>query len=170
MATTTLDFLIPSLRLTIGDIDSSSYRYTDAWLLIALQESVKALANWWHDRYLINTANAIYRNETSATPYVFDYNEPPVVQIGDERPIIVYASLITLEGSLENSSWDIGSWRDAEIAYSNIASGNLRGDRIKRLWLEMEGILTPPTKKLARPTKGDLPGYKNNRWERNTKY
>ncbi len=169
MATTTVNFLLPALRLTIGDTDSSSYRYTDEWLIIALKESVKALSNWWHDRYLLNTDEEIYRNTTN-TVYVFDFTEPPVVQLGDERPMVIMAAIIVLEGSLENSAWNIASWKDAEIAYSNIASGSIRGSTLTRLDAEMRDILTPPTKKLARVLKGDLPGYKGNRWERKTKY
>jgi hypothetical protein len=80
------------------------------------------------------------------------------------------ASIIILEGSLENNAWNLGSWRDAEISYSNIESGRVRDLNIKRLWDELMSLITPPTKKLARTTRGELPGYKNNVYEQKGKY
>ena len=38
---TDLDYLIPSLRLHLGDTDSSSYRYIDGWLKVALVDGLK---------------------------------------------------------------------------------------------------------------------------------
>jgi len=166
MATDDLSSLIPYLRLSIGDITEGSYRYTTEWLTVALVAAVETLSNWWYNRYLVNTSDEVYRN----TNVNFEYSEPPVLMIGDERPIVLMAGIILLEGSLENASWNIGSWRDAEIAYSNIESGKIRDRRLQRMWEELENLMVPPSKKLAYAIKGSLPGYKDNLHERNSKY
>ncbi|KKM27580.1 hypothetical protein LCGC14_1573340 [marine sediment metagenome] len=163
---TTLNYLITDLRLHLGDIDSTSYRYLDAWLVVALKMSVKTLQRWWDYKYLVDASDNVYRNSN----WTFLFAEPPVIERGDERPIILMASLIIKEGSLESSSWNAGSWRDAEIAYSNIEGSKTRRDSLQKDWDELKGLLSPPTGRLATPKKGSLPGYKDNIYERTDIY
>lgn len=163
---TNLDYLIDSLRLHLGDTVIGSYRYTDAWLRTALIMSVKALMRWWDYKYLIDTDYNVYRNQHWT--YLFD--EPPIVQHGDESPIILMAAIVIKEGSLENNSWSVGSWKDAEIAYSNIEGNKAKIASIETDREALEDILKPPTKRLARTKKGSLPGFKDNTYERTTKY
>jgi hypothetical protein len=159
-SSTNLDEYFDLLRLWLGDINSSSYRYTDVWLRTALTAGVEALAPWWNRKYLINqTTNDIERNNTYWT---YRYSSPPIVQQEDVQPIILMASIIIKSGSLENFSWSLGRWRDAEISYSNIASGQTKDASLKRD-LEFLGVyLTSPTKKLRNSLKGSLPGYMKN--------
>lgn len=164
--TSDLAYLLPSFRLTIGDTDQTAYRYLDEWLQVSLITAVKSLGRWWTYRYLVDASNKVYRNPAISFPEA----SPPIILFEDERPIILMASYILLEGSLENMAWNISSWRDAEISYTNLESGKIRDNRIERIWRELTSILTPPSKKLALPVKGSLPGYKNNRWERDTEY
>lgn len=164
--TTNLDYIIDSLRLHLGDITPATYRYTDAWLRTALIMSVKALQRWWNYRYLIDTDYNAYRN----TNVTFLFALPPIIQDVDERPIVLMASIIIKEGSLENNSWAVGSWRDAEIAYSNIEGNKSKLESIAKDWKELTDTLKPPVKRLAQPKKGSLPGYKNNIYERITDY
>jgi hypothetical protein len=58
----------------------------------------------------------------------------------------------------------------SEISYSNIESGRVRDTNIKRIWDELTSLLTPPTKKLATPIKGSMPGYLNNDYEKKGKF
>lgn len=167
MAEVDINYLIPDLRLQLGDLNPAQYRYTDVWLTSALFASVKTLERWWNFKYIINpTTNFIYRNPNT----VFIAPEPPVIEHADERAIILMASIIIKEGSLENASWNVVSWKDNEISFSNLEYGRLKDKMIDRDWKELESLLTPPTKKLARSLKGDLPGYKGNNYERNTNY
>lgn len=161
MATVDIRYLIPDLRLTIGDITPSTYRYDNEWLKIALLGSFKKLSRWWNYRYKIDTSNLIYRNST----LIFGETEPPVIMVGDERPIIVGAALIILQGSLENNAWNLASWKDAEISFSNLEGGRIKDSNIKRFWDELREMVTPPNKRLALPIKGSLPGYLNNPFE-----
>lgn len=150
-----LDYLTDALRLQLYDIDSESYRYEDSWLLTALVAAVKALMPWWNDKYVIDSNNDVARNSSwDSTKYKFD--SPPIIQVGDERPIILMASIIIKGGTLENNAWDYGSWRDDEIQYSNIAGGKLKDTSLQRDWDELTGYLSPPTKKLAQTYKRDL--------------
>jgi len=155
MATESLDYLIPRLRLQLGDINASSYRYLDEWLLLALVASVESLQRWWNFRYLVNDDDQVYRN----TAIAFSLVEPPVVQASDTRPIILMASIILKKGDLQSVSWNIGSWRDSEISYSNIEGGKERQSSLKDDWTELTQLLTPPTKKLTQSNKMSLPGY-----------
>jgi len=153
-----LDYLIDALRLQLYDIDSSSYRYEDSWLRTSLVASVKALMNWWNDKYLINSNNDVTRNTAtngwSSTDY--KYTSPPIIEVGDERPVILMASIIIKGGTLENNAWDYGSWRDDEVQYSNIEGGKQKNASLKRDWDELTDYITPPTKKLAQTFKRDL--------------
>lgn len=151
-----IDYLIPELRLQLGDINESSYRYIDEWLSSALLMSVKSLTRWWKFKYIVED-KTVSRNSNCRT---FTSEEPPVIDIMDERAIIIMAAIVIMEGSLENAAWNFVSWRDAEIAYSNLESSRAKDANLKRLWDELMSITTPPTKRLARTVKGDLPGYK----------
>lgn len=165
MATTTLGYLIPELRLTIGDITPSTYRYDNDWLRVALLASIKALERWWNYRYLVDGNNEVYRNPNIS----FHTPEPPVILTGDERVIILQAAIIILRGDLQNVAWNLAAWKDAEISYSNLEGGRTKRDVIKDLWEELKSLITPPTKRLAKPVKGSLPGFLNNQYERDIK-
>jgi len=121
---------------------------------------------WWNYKYLLDNDNNVYRNTRST--YLFP--SPPIIERGDERAIILMSSIIMKEGSLENSSYDMGSWRDAEIAYSNIESSKAKQLSLQKDIEELKSIITPPSRRLAQPVKGSLPGYLNNLYERITEY
>lgn len=143
---TNVDYLIPVLRLHLGDIDPSSYRYVDGWLRVALVSSVRALQRWWGDRYTVDRdTNDVVRSED----FDFDFDEPEVIQDRDERPVILMASILTKSGSLEANSWNVGSWKDAEIAVSNIEGSRSKQFGINLDWEELKSYLTIPTKRLA---------------------
>jgi hypothetical protein len=164
--TTTIDYLMPYLRLTLGDTNPDSYRYTDEWLRIALIASIGSLGRWWKNRYLLDTEDNVYRS----SELLFDYSEPPVIQKMDERPIVLMACIIILEGALENSAWNLASWKDAEISYTNLEQGRIRDSGINRFWDEIKYYITPPSKRLAQPQKNSLPGYLNNPYETNSEH
>jgi len=166
LSTTTTDYLIQDLRLHLGDINPSSYRYTDEWLNIALLASIKSLGKWWNFKYLVDTSNEVYRNPNT----IFLFPEPPVIEVYDERIIILMASLIIKEGTLENNAWSTISWRDNEISFSNLEGSRSRQASISKDWDELTSLLTPPTKRLSRPIKGSLPGYKGNIYESEGEY
>ncbi len=84
---------------------------------------------------------------------------------GDSYIIILMTSVLIKSGDLQNFSWNLGSWRDAEISYSNIEGGKSKSDMIKRDWEELMSLLTPPVKKLSSSYKGHLPGYVGNDYE-----
>jgi len=153
-----LDYLIDALRLQLYDIDSSAYRYEDSWLRTSLVAGVKALMPWWNDKYVIDDSNDVARNTVANgwSTSNYKYDSPPIVQVSDERPIILMASLIIKGGTLENNAWDYGSWKDDEISFSNIEGGKQKNASLKRDFEELSGYLTPPTKKLAQTFKRDL--------------
>jgi len=144
-----LNYLIPRLRLKLGDLDPASYRYLDEWLHAALIGSVDALQRWWADKYQIDENNRV----------------TPDIERRDIQPIILMASIIVKSGSLENFSWNVGSWRDAEISFSNIEGGRGKQESLKRDWDELNMLLPSPNKKLAGSVKGHLPGYVGNQNE-----
>lgn len=160
---TNLDYLIDRLRLHLGDIDPATYRYLDEWLRTAIVSAVQALEGRWNFRYIIdNTTYNVSRN----TYITFPYPEPPIVLHSDERAIILQAAIIIKSGSLESSAWSVGSWRDAEISYSNISGGSLRDSSLSRDLTELNSILKTPQQRLAHTQKQSMPGYLNNEYER----
>lgn len=159
--TVNLSYLIPRLRLHIGDIDPDSYRHLDEWLRLSLVVSVETLQKWWNYKYLIDDNNDVYRNPNIR----FLHSQPPVIERGDIKPIILMAAIMIKSGDLENLSWNVGAWRDAEISYSNIEASRRKDDMIKRDWEELTSILKPPQRRLAESQKGHLPGYIGNPFE-----
>lgn len=146
---TNLDFLIPFIRLRIGDTNVSSYRYLDEWIRTALVAAVDKLGRWLNYKYLLDTNYNIYRNPEYRH---FDFDEASfgIIEPGDKDVIILMASIILLEGSLENSAWNFHSWRDAEISYSNLEQSRTRNEVLSKLWDELYKTLKPPVKRLAR--------------------
>lgn len=144
----TIDYLIPLLRLKIGDIDETSYRYLDEWLYIALIASIKSLQRYWGSKYLVTDEGVVTRNPLyTAFEFTEDYG---VIQPKDEAIIITKTALTVLEGSLEGSAWSIGSWKDAEISYSNIEAGRLRTETLKNLKAELDSVIKSPMKRLTK--------------------
>src|SRR4030067_3022549 len=121
---------------------------------------------WWNYKYLIDTNYDAYRNANIT--YLFP--EPPIIEYGDEEIIILMASIVIKEGSLESNSWAVGSWRDAEIAYSNIEGNRAKLESIRKDWDALTQLIKPPTKRLAQAKKSSLPGYIGNEYERLTEY
>jgi hypothetical protein len=161
---TSLTDFLPYLRLEIGDTDSTAYRYLDEWLLRALQASVESLGGWWNFKYLIDESGEIIRNPNNDT-FVLDEPTYGIVEFQDKRPIVLMSAFITLKGTLENSAWNLGSWKDAEISFSNIESSRARSGTLKMIWDELTSLLLVPNKRLAHSKKGSLPGYKDNPYE-----
>lgn len=117
---TSLDYLVEDLRVHLGDI-TIPHRYANDLLKHALVMACKTLARKWRDRYLINASYVVSRNTTVA----YSEDSPPVIVRADERLFILQAAIILVSASLKDAAWDIGSWRDDEIAYSNIAGGSM---------------------------------------------
>lgn len=159
----TVDYLIPILRLRIGDTNEATYRYLDEWLTVSLVLAIKNLSRFWRDKYIVNSDDSISRN-TYYTNFVQDESDG-VIEKRDEYIIVLMAAIIILEGSLENSAWSTASWADAEVRYTNIDGTRIREANIKRMVEELNSLILPPVKRLARPTKGHLPGYRNNTYE-----
>ena len=86
---TDLNYLIPRLRLKLGDL-TPPYKYLDEWLHLALVASVDALQRWWNDKYIIDVNNRVYRN----TSVAFSFTEPPTIERRDIQPIILMAAII----------------------------------------------------------------------------
>ena len=140
-----LDYLLPIFRMELGDIDPTAYRYTDAWLRVALLTAVKGLQRWWKDRYLVDdTTQDVYRNSAST----FEYAEPPVISTGDEMPLVLMATILVKDGSLEANSWTVATWRDAEYYVSNVEGARLKDASLQRTWDRLLAYMKPPSKRL----------------------
>ena len=153
---TTVTYLIQKLRYKLWDIDATNYRYLDEWLEASLLTAIISLQRWWYDKYLVDeTTKLVTRNvDTSIT---FVYEEPPVIQQPDETPIVLMASVLVKGGQLENNSWNVGSWKDAEISVSNIEGNRAKLFGYSKDWEELMMYLTPPSKRLAKPVRQSVP-------------
>lgn len=158
---TDLDYLIDQLRLHIHDVDDTSYEFSDEYLRSALVYALKALGYRWNHRYLIDTGYVVSRNPSSG--YVFVYTAPPVIQSTDEIIIILQASIMVKVGRNRVTSANVVSWRDDEIAYSNIASGRSMSEDLQRDIDWLNALL--PKKKLYSADRQGLPGFETNYYE-----
>jgi hypothetical protein len=161
-----VEYLIPYLRLRIGDTNSTAYRYLDAWLLQALIVAIRSLERYWSNKYLVDEFGMVSRNSLLDFPTT----EPPVIETDDEYPIVLKAALIVLEGNLENSAWDAVIWHDAEISYNSTDGTRIRNQNLDRLQRELDAYLLAPTRRLAKAQKKSMYGYKNNPYENKTEY
>jgi hypothetical protein len=161
-----IDYLIPDLRLMVGDTNPDTYRYMDEWLGRSLILSIKSMRRYLGVKYIVDLNGIVSRDSTS-TKFTTDISQG-IIEFQDEYPILVKAAIIVLSGSLESSAWDLVSWKDAEISVSNQEVSKTKGNTIKDLQDELSKILVDPSKRLARPIKGSLPGYLGNTFEHKT--
>lgn len=162
---TDLDYLIGLFRIHLGDTDVDNLRYTTSILRTSLVAGLKALGPRWKYRYSINSSYVVSRNHTFLT---FTDVEPPIIQVFDEFPIVLMASILVKSGAVQESSWSVASWADDEIRYSNIAAAGQKDASIERDIALLNQIIPPRGKKLARVTKQSLPGFTEelgNIWE-----
>lgn len=159
-----IDYLIPYLRLKLGDVNAT--RYETSWLRTALLLAVRVSQRYLNNKYLIDDQNNVYRNPY----YPYFTQEYGIIEARDEPIIVLLAAIIVLEGSLENSAWDAVSWRDNEISFSNLEQFRTRGDILGRMVDELNSLLLPPVKRLAKPVRVGMPGYLGNENERKTIY
>ena len=148
---TDIDFLIPVLRFYLGDY--STDRYTTETLRQALSLSIKTLMRRWSSKYKIDDAGTITRNPT----YSFEFAAPPLVQIKDEPPIVIQAAILIKSGTLQDSSWQVASWRDDEIAVSNIQADKSRHRTLDRDFELLESYFKT---RLFAGSRQALPGFK----------
>lgn len=118
--------LVSDLRVYLYDI-IEPYKYTDELLLQCLVSAVRLLGRRWNHRYFL------VEGEISRNPEVrFKFPEPPVIMSGDDAVIIVQAAIILRSAATYDATWDVASWRDDEIAYSNIQGARSRDEALRR--------------------------------------
>lgn len=122
---TDLDYLIDDLRLHLGDL-TTPYTFEDTTLRHALVMACKILAKRWRNRYKLDSDYAVTRNSSGD----FAESSPPVIEYADEAAFILQAAILLKSAELRDSVWDIQSWKDDEVSYSNIQAGRSAGDLI----------------------------------------
>jgi hypothetical protein len=163
-----IEELIPYVRVKIGDF-SSPYRYESDWIRSAIRAASITLQQYLHNKYLLDEdTDDIIRN-TEYSPWYYAESQSGVLEYQDKNLYIVMSAIIMLQGDLENNAWNLASWKDFEISYTNMESGRTQSKILDNLWNELYSLITPPTKRLAQPRKSSLPGFLRNRYETNTK-
>jgi hypothetical protein len=147
---TNADYLIDSVRLQVGDTDSS--RFSDSLIRSAIITGVKMLQKRWKNRYMVYASGVVQTPQPSDLPIVAGYvyaslpegtglipsdlaendlfRNPfyifvdPGVNISqeDEYPIILAASIILQRAKFMSSSAVFQNWSDGEFSFSNVAS------------------------------------------------
>jgi hypothetical protein len=166
-----LDYLLGALRMHLGDV-TSPYQFSDGFLRKSLVDAFKSLDKRWQRRYDIVPSGTLesgisvvsgidynYYGIARTMDYVFTDVEPPVIQVEDERPIVLMAAIVIKRGLLQKNALDFGSWRDDEISFSNIEGGKALQESLKLDVSELESILPSRARKLARASKQSLPGF-----------
>jgi len=164
---TVISDLITPVRTKVGD-RSSPYRCADEWIESAIQVAHLQLQRYIYNKYLLDATPDIVRN-TEYSPWYYTEAEVGVIEPQDESLYITMTAIVLVQGDLEANAWNIGSWKDFEISYSNIAAGKHVDANLNRLWGELEALITPPTKRLVTPRKQSLPGFKDNKFETKTR-
>lgn len=134
-------------------------------------DAFKSLDKRWQRRYDIlasGTGTSVlsgidynYYYVARTLDYIFTDLEPPIIQVEDERPIVLMASIVIKRGLLQSNALGFGSWKDDELAYSNIEGGKALQESLKLDFNELESILPSRARKLSRASKQSLPGFIN---------
>jgi len=151
-----LEELIGPLRVQIGDIGPVP-TYSDETLHLVLRYATSALMVKWRDKYFVDVEGVVHRNSNET----FDFSSPPEIQSKDWRAIVLQASIMIKSGTKFSESGNVASWRDEEIAYSNIESARQRSSTLDDDVAELNRLF--PTK-LARTGYGKLYGWTKD-WE-----
>lgn len=151
-----IDYLIPQLRNHLGD--QTTLVHTTDYLRQCILEALKVLLPRLNYKYMFTSDTTIARN-TSAINGSFRFDSPPIIERHDERPIILQASIDIKEGIILTNWNSIGSWRDDEMASSNIQGGNMLQASIARDIQELDMLLPDRSKKLARTRKESMMGF-----------
>lgn len=149
---TNVDYLIPDIRLAVGDLDSVVF--TDTIVRTALINGIKYLQSKWHERYQIYQITMLVEPQPSDTPSGFIYaalpdgynyipsglnvndvfrnpfiafNDPStaVITQPDEFPIILAATLFLRQSLLSSSQQTFVNWTDGKYSYSNASSAGV---------------------------------------------
>jgi hypothetical protein len=151
---TDLDYLIPALRMHLGDTDETVY--SDGMLRRALVEGFKLVQPRWNFRYLIDSDYTVTRNPNTT----FVQPSPPVIMYADERPIVLGAAIILRGGLIWTAGSDAVSWKDEEVSFSNVTGSKMREASYLRDWEELNQLLPERGNRLASTTRQELPGFK----------
>ena len=158
--TSNLEELITPFRIQIGDTTSDP-TYSDEVLHEVLRQAISALMTRWNDRYFVDNEGVVNRNTTE----LFSWSSPPVIQHRDRRAIVLMASIMIKSGKKFSESGNAHSWRDEEISYSNIESARQLNSTLAEDKAELDSIVPPASKKLARPLMdrlyGELPDWED---------
>jgi hypothetical protein len=149
---TDLDFLIWSVRRKVGDL-TEPYTYSDELIRSYLVEALRVLGGRWRNRYLIDGDYVVTRNTSITT---FTITSPPVIEQQDQEIIALQAAIMIKSNAVYDSSWDVASWKDNEIAYSNIQGGKIRDLSLDRDIALLEALLD---KNLHPGKTQSLPGF-----------
>jgi hypothetical protein len=128
-------FLIPDLRVQLGDL-TEPYRFSDDTIETALFTAIKILGRRWRYRYLIDEDDTVTRNSS-----INFETTSPTIEFADQGIIVLQAAIILKSSSAWESTWDIGSWRDDEVSYSNIQAAKSRDASIAQAELLLEKAL-----------------------------
>jgi len=148
---TDLDYLLPDLRLQINDY-TAPYTYETPVLRQALVAALETLGRRWNYRYCVSTLYAVSRNSN----IIFEYTSPPIIETSDKRLIVLQAAIVMRTAEMSDTVWNIGSWKDDEIYYSNVAAGNRFTELIARDKEELETLLK---RRLYPGKRQSLPGF-----------
>lgn len=155
---TDLDYLIPALRLHLWDTNTPP-TYANGLLKYCLVAGLKVLMPRWNSRY-VPTESATAWTVSRSTEDVFSQAAPPVIQYGDERPIILAASVAFKSGKIYTSSWETISWKDDEVSYSNLAGGKMAQESLLRDIEDLKNMVPDRGKRLGRSMKQSLLGFR----------
>jgi len=159
-----IDYLIPDVRLRIGDLNSVVF--SDTLVRTALISGIKFLQSKWQRRYQVYTDSMLVTPQPDGVPagYVYvalpdGYNVIPsglaandvfrnpfqtftdpstsVISQPDEYPIILAAMIFLRDSSLSSSQQTFVNWSDGEYSYSNVASSKIMSDLSSNAWAEL---------------------------------
>ena len=163
-ATSSADYLIPTLRMHLWDINEPP-TYSSGFLRMGILSGIKLLMPRWNNRYVPSyVATTDNWDIVRSTTDVFVQTDPPRIMYGDERPVILAAAIAIKSGYVFSSSAGTVAWKDEEVSYSNITGGKLIEGDLARDIDELNKLVPERRQRLAQAKKQHLYGF---RWPTN---
>lgn len=137
---TNLDYLIPAVRMHVGDLTSTAF--SDTILRTALVYGMQSLGPRWNNRYFIMLSGMALDDHTLSTPagtitvdvipneydafrntyQTFESEAPPVLEQTDQTPLLLSAAILVRKSALTSTISAFSAWSTPDLSYSNVQS------------------------------------------------
>lgn len=172
---TNVDYLIPTVRMKIGDFDGT--RFSDSIVRTSIITAIKMLQRKWGSRYLVFDQSSLDPSTEAPSGYVaafvlgsvqyipsglmdndvlrnpsvaFSHGSAPIISQEDEYAVVLAASITMRRAQLTSSAESFQIWSDGEYSFSNASKARSLGSLLESEERELEQLFRSRLKSAVR--------------------